>query len=96
LTIDFALGSPHIETITGCGFVQASVAESSVALPPEDRGDYGIYRLSVDNNIFGRPEVVDCDSDQEVIARAKARLDGLDVEVWDGPRIVIRLKSTDK
>ena len=77
------------------------MAESSVALPPEDRGErtmphYGIYRLSVDNNIFGRPEVVDCDSDQEVIARAKARLDGLDVEVWDGPRIVIRLKSTDK
>ncbi|HTE77622.1 MAG TPA: hypothetical protein VK653_12920 [Xanthobacteraceae bacterium] len=57
---------------------------------------YSIYRLSVDNNIFGRPEVVDCDSDQEVIARAKARLDGLDVEVWNGPRIVIRLKSTDQ
>ena len=57
---------------------------------------YHIYSLSVDNNIFGRPEVVNCDSDQEVIAHAKARLDGLDVEVWDGPRIVIRLKSTDK
>jgi hypothetical protein len=57
---------------------------------------YHIYRLSVDNNIFGRPEVVNCDSDQEVIAHAKARLDGFDVEVWDGPRIVIRLKSTDK
>jgi hypothetical protein len=68
-----------------------------VALPPErTMPHYRVYRLSVDNQIFGRPEVVDCDSDQEVIARAKARLDGLDIEVWDGPRIVIRLKSTDK
>jgi hypothetical protein len=57
---------------------------------------YRIYRLSVDNQIFGRPEGVDCDSDQEVIAHAKARLDGFDVEVLNGPRIVIRLKSTDK
>jgi hypothetical protein len=57
---------------------------------------YCIYRLSDDNQIFGRPEVVDCDSDQEVIARVKARLDGVDIEVLDGPRIVIRLKSTDK
>jgi hypothetical protein len=57
---------------------------------------YSIYRLSIDNQIFGRPEVVDCDSDQEVIARVKARLDGLNVEVWEGPRIVIRLKPTDK
>jgi hypothetical protein len=27
---------------------------------------------------------------------AQAKLDGLDLEVWEGPRVVIRLKSTEK
>jgi hypothetical protein len=56
---------------------------------------YRIYRLSPDEHIAGPPEVVKCDSDQEVIAHAKEKLDGLDIEIWDGPRIVIRLKSPD-
>jgi hypothetical protein len=55
---------------------------------------YRIYKLSPDNHIVGIPEVVEYESDQEVIAHAKEKLDGLDVEVWDGPRIVIRLKPS--
>jgi hypothetical protein len=55
---------------------------------------YRIYNLTRDDHIAGAPEVIEYDSDQEVIAHAKAKLDGLDLEVWDGPRVVIRLKSS--
>ena len=44
---------------------------------------------------FGISERVDFNSDQDVIEHAKSKLDGLDVEVWDGPRLVVRLKSID-
>jgi hypothetical protein len=56
---------------------------------------YRIYSLSPDNHISGAPEVVEYDTDQDVIRHAQAKLDGLDMEVWDGPRVVIRLKSPD-
>jgi hypothetical protein len=55
---------------------------------------YRIYNLTRDDHITGAQEVIEYDSDQEVIAHAKAKLDGLDLEVWDGPRVVIRLKSS--
>ena len=54
---------------------------------------YCLFRLSSDNQIFGVSEVADFDSDRDVIDQAKAKLDGLTIEVWDGPRLVIRLKS---
>jgi hypothetical protein len=54
---------------------------------------YRIYSLTPDERIAGVPEVIEYDSDKEAIAHAKAKLDGLDLEVWDGPRVVIRLKS---
>jgi hypothetical protein len=57
---------------------------------------YHIYKLSSDNQIVGTSETVDFDSDRDVIAYAKTKMDGLDLEVWDGPRVVVRLKSTDQ
>jgi hypothetical protein len=63
---------------------------------------YRLFRLSPDNQIFGvsevvdfDSEVVDFDSDREVIDHAKSKMDGLSIEVWDGPRLVIRLKPID-
>ena len=56
---------------------------------------YRIYKLS-NNRIAGVPDIVECDSDEEVAQHAKSVLDGLDIEVSDGPRVVIRLKSTEK
>ena len=56
---------------------------------------YRLYKLRDADRIVGPPTVIECDSDAEVIAKAKAMLDGLDIEVWDGPRVVIRLKSID-
>lgn len=54
---------------------------------------YRIYKLSSDNYIVGVPEEVEFDSDRDVIGHAKTKLDGLDIEIWAGPRVVIRLKS---
>jgi hypothetical protein len=55
--------------------------------------NYRLFTLSPDNQIFGVSEAVAFDSDWGAIDHAKAKLDGPAVEVWDGPRLVIRLKS---
>jgi hypothetical protein len=54
---------------------------------------YRLYKLTDADRIAGPPVVIECDSDSEVIAKAKAMLDGLDIEVWDGPRVVVRLPA---
>jgi len=35
--------------------------------------------------------MVECADDQEAIQKAKQFVDGHDVELWDGPRLVVRL-----
>jgi hypothetical protein len=54
---------------------------------------YRLYKLRDADRIAGSPVVIECNSDAEVIAKAKAMLDGLDIEVWDGPRVVARLPA---
>jgi hypothetical protein len=39
---------------------------------------------------------MECEADAEVIAQAEAMLDGLDIEVWDGPRVVVRLSTASR
>jgi hypothetical protein len=53
---------------------------------------YRLYKLNADR-IVGPPAVIECESDAEVIAKAKAMLDGLDIEVLDGPRVVARFPA---
>lgn len=57
---------------------------------------YRIYKLSRDNLIVGRPEEARFESDQDVIEYVKTKMNGQDIEVWSGSRIVIRLNSTEK
>jgi hypothetical protein len=54
---------------------------------------YRLYKLEDGDRIVGSHTMIECNSDSEVIAKAKAMLDGLDIEVWDGPRIVVRLRA---
>jgi hypothetical protein len=56
---------------------------------------YRLYKLRDADHIAGPPAVIECGSDAEVIEKAKTMLDGLDIEVWDGPRVVARLPSID-
>lgn len=54
---------------------------------------YRLFKLGDADRIAGPSTMVECHSDAEVIAKAKAMLDGLDVEIWDGPRLVLRLPA---
>lgn len=56
---------------------------------------YRIYRLKPDNHISGVPSLIEYDSDQDAIAYAKAKMGELDIEVWDGSRLVIRLAGPE-
>jgi hypothetical protein len=57
--------------------------------------EYRIYTMSNDNKIAGPPRLVTCSDDQEAIGLAKQLLDGRDVELWQGARVVTRLRHAD-
>ena len=52
--------------------------------------DYRIYFIDPKNRISRMPEVVECSDDQEAIQKAVQFIDGQDVELWDGARLVAR------
>jgi hypothetical protein len=56
---------------------------------------YRIYLINRTNYISRPPEIVECADDQEAAQKGKQLVDGHDVEVWDGPRFVIGLKSAE-
>jgi hypothetical protein len=45
---------------------------------------YRLFKLGDADRIAGPSTMVECHSDAEVIAKAKAMLGGLDIEIWDG------------
>ena len=55
--------------------------------------EYRAYRIK-NNHVAGVPDLITCDSDGEAIRQAKKLADGHDIELWDGPRFVIGIKST--
>ena len=57
---------------------------------------YCIYTLLACNTIAEAPQEIECASDKEAIEEANELLADRDVEVWQGPRIVIRLKPTHR
>ena len=52
---------------------------------------FRLYKIRDANRVAGPPTVIDCASDVEVIEKAKTLLDDLDIEIWDGPRVVAKL-----
>ena len=71
---------------------------SSVVLRPEKGPpvpDYRIQILTFDNKIAGPAVEVDCQSDAEAVAKARTLLNGQDIEIWSGTRIVTRLRFVD-
>jgi hypothetical protein len=55
--------------------------------------DYRIYTLTTEGHIAGLPHVITCDTDQAAIEAGRDLLAEHDLEVWEGPRLVIRIKS---
>jgi hypothetical protein len=53
--------------------------------------DYRAYLVGIDGHFISYEPLV-CASDDEAIAKAKRLVDGHDVELWSGARMVIRLQ----
>jgi len=56
--------------------------------------EYRIYTLTDSDKIAALPQNVICENDEEAVRQAKQFLDGHDIEVWQGARLVTRLKRT--
>ena len=52
---------------------------------------YRIYTVGKDGHFAVPPEVVECADDKEVVAAAMQMKNGLDLEIWDHKRFVVRL-----
>ena len=55
---------------------------------------YRIYTVTKDGHFTGPPEEVECVDDKEVVATAMQMRNGLDMEIWDHKRFVIRLSAS--
>jgi len=53
--------------------------------------DYWLYLYDRSARILRAPMLITADDDETAITRAKACLDGVDAELMDGDRLVIRL-----
>lgn len=50
--------------------------------------EYRLYKIGPDGHIAGPPPVVECQDDLIAIKEARKLLDGHDIEIWQGSRIV--------
>jgi hypothetical protein len=57
--------------------------------------EYRAYTLDEDGHIIGCEPVV-CAGDDEAIASAERLVDGRDIELWAGVRLIIRLEPPSK
>ena len=53
--------------------------------------NYRIFTVGKDGYFTGPPKEVECANDTEVVAIAMQMKNGLDMEIWDHKRFVIRL-----
>jgi len=57
--------------------------------------EYRAYAVGRDGHFIGFEAFV-CADDSEAIEKAKRFLNGSDVELWNGPRFVIKLEADPK
>jgi hypothetical protein len=55
--------------------------------------EYRAYMVGDDGHFLGFEPLI-CTDDAEAIEKAKRLADGHDVELWSGPRLVIRLRRS--
>ena len=53
--------------------------------------EYRFYSIKEDGHIAQPPRTVDCPNDDAVLAEVKQLVDGFDIEIWQGPRVVAYL-----
>ena len=54
---------------------------------------YRTYEISKDNRVTRPSEIITCDDDEQAVQKAEQLMAANDVELWDGPRFVARIKS---
>ena len=52
---------------------------------------YRIYTVGKEGHFNGPPKELECADDKEVVAVAMQMKNGLDLEIWDHKRFVVRL-----
>jgi hypothetical protein len=57
--------------------------------------EYRIYQVGIDGHFIGYEPLI-CANDAEAIAKARRLVDRHAVELWSGPRLVIRFESKPK
>jgi hypothetical protein len=57
---------------------------------------YRLYTLNPEGHISTQPQIIHAENDEQAIAEAKARLNGLDIELWHGTECVIILRSQNR
>jgi hypothetical protein len=55
--------------------------------------DYRIYKLDAKGHVTGTALVLFCEQDEDVIRKVEYLVDGHDVEILQGYRVVTRLQS---
>jgi hypothetical protein len=55
--------------------------------------DYRIYKLDAKGHVTGPALVLFCEQDEDVIRKVEYLIDGYDVEILQGARVVTRLQS---
>jgi len=56
-------------------------------------GAYKVYQTS-GGRIHSAPRIIEADSDEAAIAEARQLVDGCDVELWNGKRLVTTLQAS--
>jgi hypothetical protein len=54
---------------------------------------YRIYKLNAQGHVTGHALVLNCEKDADVVRKVESLIDGHDVEILEGARLVARLKS---
>jgi hypothetical protein len=55
--------------------------------------EYRAYTVGIDGHFVGYQPLI-CADDAEAITKARRLVDGHDIELWSGPRLVVRLSKS--
>jgi hypothetical protein len=55
---------------------------------------YRIYVTTTDGHVTAPATVIECDDDQEAIAKAERFINGRAVELWEGARFIVRFPAS--
>jgi hypothetical protein len=57
--------------------------------------DYRIIEINKSGRVVGLPHYLTCDNDDDAVQKAKPLMDGRDIEVWEGARVVAQIRCAE-